>query len=180
MPSREYHSRLFRVALVPVALIVLGAFALSAAAILENLRFAGATSQILGFVRMVRLFVNEQKTYSLGMGEDVWATMVRVQQIPESVAQVNPWGGKIRVIATSTTEMSFESDLPAQDCRRMVLYFGGLDSEKSGIISIAARSDLAPTWSVVYPAPADKQVATAEESCGPTKRSYLALVFKVK
>jgi hypothetical protein len=180
MPSREYHSRLFRVVLVPVALVVLGAFVLSAAAIRENLRFAGAASQILGFVRMVRLFVNEQKTYSLSLGEDVWATMVRVQQIPESVPQVNPWGGKIRVLATSTTEMSIESNLPSQDCRRMALYFGGLDPEKSGILSIAARSDLAPAWSVVYPAPADKQVAAVEESCGPTKQSYLAVVFKIK
>jgi len=180
MSSKRKHSLLFSIVLVPVTLIILGAFALSGASVLENLRFSNATAQILGFVRTVRAFVNEQKTYTPAVGEDIWATLSRIQRIPSSMHQTNPWGGTIRTLATTSTEMDVESDLPSQDCRRMALYFLGLGPAELGLLSIAAKADQNTKWSVIYPSNTNSPTALVEASCGPTKTSRIALVFKIK
>ncbi|MFA5041423.1 MAG: hypothetical protein WC464_07305 [Bdellovibrionales bacterium] len=180
MPSQGKQSLLFSAVLVPVALIILGAFALSAAAVFENLRFASGTTQILEFVRQVRSFVNEQKTFSFNLGENVWLAMIRFQQIPRTSLQTNPWGGTIRAIITANTEMSIESDLPSQDCRRMASYLIGRGPQTLGLLSIAAHSNQDTTWSVIYPPPPGGQAPTVKAACGPTSLSRLALVFKIK
>jgi len=164
-----------------VILVVLGSIALSAASIFENFRFVNATSQILGFVKIVRTFMTEQKTFSLNIGEDVWAAMVRVQQIPQASSPLNPWGGRIRAIAATGTEMRIESDIPSQDCRRIALYFVGLGPEELGLAGIQAQAAANAPWYIVYPPPsAAQQVEAAEASCGNGGQSRIALIFKMR
>ncbi len=181
MPSRKRFSLLYSIVLVPVVLIVLGSVALSAAAVFENFRFANATAQILGFVKIVRTFLAEQNTFFLNIGEDVWAAMVRVQQIPSTVPPLNPWGGKFRVNAITNAQMRIESDVPSQDCRRIALYFVGLGPEELGLVTIQAQAEQSATWYIIYPpSSAAQQVAAAEASCGPGDRARLALVFRMR
>jgi len=179
MPSRKNRSQLYAFVLVPIVLILLGAFALSAASVFENMRFAKATTQILSFVRMIRSFAGEQKTFSLNSGEDAWAVMVRLGQISATTKPVNPWGGDIRATAAQGGAVRVETDLPSQDCRRIALYFLGLHPSELGLLSVEAQSDQDATWSVVYPSPAAEQVVRTESSCGTTTHSRLALVFKI-
>ncbi|MFA4994409.1 MAG: hypothetical protein WC521_03800 [Bdellovibrionales bacterium] len=180
MPLRKRPSQLFEFVLVPVVFIILGAFVVSGASVFENQRFVKASSQIWGFVRTVRTFINEQKTFSFAIGEDAWAAMVRVQRIPGTTRPLNPWGGSLRAIAVTSTDIRIESDLPSQDCRRTALYFIGLGPENLGLLSVQAQSDQDTKWYLIYPPPSSKQVAAAEASCGPTAHSRLALIFKIK
>ena len=181
MPSRKRQSLLFKAVVVPVVLIVLGAFALSAMSVFENFRFVNATSQILSFVKTVRTFLTEQKTFSLAIGEDVWASMVRVQQIPQAASPLNPWGARIRATVVTASEMRIESDIPSQDCRRISLYFVELGPEEIGLTSIQAQAEQSATWYIVYPPPsAAQQVDAAEASCGPGGQSHIALIFKMR
>ncbi len=180
MLLQEKHSLLFKASIAPVALVILGAFAFSVAAILENVRFANATGQILGFVGKVRSFANEQKTFSPAVGEDVWDAMVRVQQISSATPRTNPWDGTIRAAVTANAEMGVESDLPARDCRRMALYFLGLSPAELGLLSIAAHPDSSAAWSVIYPPQNNNQIVAVNAACGLSGTSRLALVFKIK
>lgn len=123
----------------------------------------------------------EQKTFSLNIGDDVWAAMVRVQQIPQAAAPLNPWGGRIRATVATVSDMRIESDTPSQDCRRIALYFVGLGPEELGLASIQAQAAQSPTWYIVYPPfSAAQQVAAAEASCGPGAQSRIALIFKMR
>jgi hypothetical protein len=180
MPSRKHRSRLFNFVVVPVVLILLGAFALSAASVFENLRLAKATSQILEFIRTVRFFMSQQKTSSFSAGEDVWASMVRLGQIPESAASSNPWGGMLRATATANAAMRIESYLPSQDCRRMALYFLGLGPVELGLLSVEAQPDQEASWYAVYPSPDIEPDAAIKAACGTMRYSQLALVFRIK
>jgi hypothetical protein len=180
MFSLKNRSHLFGFVFVPVVLIILGAFALSAAAIIENMRFVGGTSQVLKHVETIRSFAKEQKTFFLNPGEDVWARMIQVGQISTSAAHTNPWGGELRLIAASETELRIENDLPSQDCRRMTLYFLGSDPVKNGLMLVEARSDQDEQWSTIYPSPDTGRVSVVEASCGVTRHSQLVFVFRIK
>jgi hypothetical protein len=173
-------SHLFGFVFVPVIFVILGAFALSVASVIENVRFVGATAQVLGLVKAVRIYTVEQKTFSFVPGEDVWARMIQVGQMATSTDHINSWGGEVRLIAASATELRIENDLPSQDCRRMALYFLGLDPPGIGLLSIEAQSDLDETWSPIYPTPDSGQVAAAGVSCGATRQARLAFVFRLK
>ncbi len=165
---------------IPVVLIILGAFAVSAGAVVENLRFVRATSQLLGLVDSVRSFAGQQRTLIFNSGEDILADMTRLGQTPPPLARTNPWGGDIRTIAIANMAMRIESYLPSQDCRRLAQYFLGRQPAELGLLSADAQSDIDTSWSAIYPPPAIGADSAAETACGKTSFSRLALVFRIR
>jgi len=180
MPSRKNKSKLYDVVLVFVSVTLVAAFAISVAAAFENMRFAQATSQILRFVKVTRAFAKDQQTFYMFPGQDVWKIMVQSGQIVSSPEPKNPWEGSLKATAVSNTAVRIETVLPAQDCRRTVLYFLKYDTVDLGLLSIEAKSEQSPLWTTAYPpGPATADIQT-EAACGTTRRSELALTFRIK
>ena len=180
MAKSKNRSQLHLFIAIPVVLIILGAFVLSAGAVVENLRFVRAASQILGLVDFVRSFAGQQRTVVFNSGDDIWADIARLGQTPPPRARTNPWDGSIRTIAIANMAMRIESDLPSQDCRRLALYFLERQPAELGLLSEEAQSDQETSWAAIYPPPASGADFAAETACGKTHFSRLALVFRIR
>jgi hypothetical protein len=166
---------------IPVVLIILSALALSAEAVVENLRFVRAADRVLELVSTVRTVAAGQKGFAQNPGEDVWADLEHVGQIIPSDTHPNPWGGDTRMVTVANQAMRIESDVPRHDCRRLALYFLARQPSELGLLSIEAQAAGATAWGAIYPVSAtyknDDVVAAA---CGHASYARLALVFQIR
>lgn len=179
MPSQNQRSFLHILIAIPVIAIIAGAFALSIAAVLENLRFVKATHQILEIVGSVRAVVAEQKTFAQNPGEDIWFDLERVGRIPSSGTHPNPWGAEVQAVSVANVAMRIESDMPSHDCRRMALYFLN-QSPELGLLAIEAQGTNSLIWAPIYPLPEGAHGHIEEAACGTTPNSRLAVVFRIR
>ena len=172
---------------IPVALIVLGALALSVAAVVEELRFIRAADRTLELVSTVRTVAAGQKGFAPTAGEDVWADLEHIGQIFPDPGHPNPWGGEVRMTTAAmnvvgTMAMRIESDVPRHDCRRLALYFLGRQPADLGLLAIEAQPATdSKRWGAIYPLPAGyKSADLVEAACGQSSYSRLALTFRIR
>jgi hypothetical protein len=163
-----------------VAVIVLGAFAMSGAAIFENLRFVRAADQILELVSMVRSMASQEKGFAQNPGEDIWSDLIGAGQIEQSASHLNPWQGWVRAVTVTNMAMRIESDLPTHDCSRLALYFLGRQPAELGLLRIEAQSTVDTGWFVIYPLAGVTYSYVADSACGHAPYARLALVFRVR
>jgi hypothetical protein len=179
MALRNTKITLHGIVAIPVAFIVLGAFALSIAAVIENLHFINATNQILSIVSTVRSLTAGQSSFAQTPGEDIWAALEHSGQIISSPSHPNPWHGEMRIITISNSAMRIESDLPTHDCRRLALYFLQHQPTDLGLVTIEAQSFTDALWTPIYPGlTADEHIT--QQACGKPPYSRLALIFKIR
>jgi hypothetical protein len=179
MFSRKFKLPLFAMIVVPASLIILAALGLSGAAVIENLRFIGAESQILDLLSKVRTVANGQKGFATNAGEDIWDAMERAGQTFPT--HYNPWQGEIRAVTVPNSGMRIETDLPTRDCRRLALYFLGRQPGEVGLLSIQAEPYPAESWGQIYPiAAAHKNDSVVESACGRATYARIALVFRLR
>ena len=163
-----------------VVVVVLGSFALSGAAVVENLRFVKATSQILEPVGLVRTIIAQQPGFIQKPGENIWDDLARVEQIPSGSDHVNPWGSDVHVVAATNVAIRIESDLPTHDCRRMALYFIN-QAQGFRLLAVEAQPFEQVLWSPIYPMPENTlRDSVVDVACGKAHAARLALVFKVR
>jgi len=179
MSSRNNKISLHNIVAVPVAFIVLGAFAMSIAAVMENVHFINATNQIFSLVSTVRMTTSDQKTFIEMPGEDVWADLERAARIPADTPRTNPWHGNIRILSLSDKAMRIESDLPTHDCRRLVEYFLSHQPADLGLLAIEAQSLNNSTWLRLYPLQTAHNYMT-NTACGTSPYARLALIFTIR
>jgi len=178
---RNHAPTLHIVIAIPVVLIVVGALALSAAAVAENLRFIHAADNTLELVSVVRTIAARQKGFAQNPGEDVWADLEHIGQIIPSERHPNPWGGEIRMVTVANNSMRIESDVPTHDCRRLALYFLARQPPELGLSSIEGQATGATAWGAIYPVPAVyKSIDVAQAACGYGGWARLALVFRIR
>ena len=182
MSVRKNISYLYPIVSIPVILIILGSFALSGAAVMENLRFINATNQVLELVSLVRQMSGAQKnsTFFQNPGEDIWADLEGMGQIVSPDRRVNPWKGDIRAVTVAPGAMWIESPMPTHDCRRLALYFMERSLTELGLVAIKARSPDAQNWGQIYPPGAEARGRETEMTCGTDPLARLALVFKLR
>ncbi|MGB9153573.1 MAG: hypothetical protein WCD70_10860 [Alphaproteobacteria bacterium] len=163
-----------------VTVAVLGAFALSGAAVMENARFVKATNQILEPIGLVRGIIAQQQSFVEIPGQDVWADLARLGRVASATDHLNPWGSDVHVVAVTNAMIRVESDLPAHDCRRMALYFLN-QAQGFGIVAIEAQPFEDILWARIYPPPENMSHNRAVElACGDTHAARLGLIFKVR
>jgi hypothetical protein len=181
---RKKSPSLFSMVVGPVGLIIVASFALSAAAVVENMRFIHAADQVLILVSEVRSIAAGQKGFAQNAGEDIWDDLEHVGQIIAPEARKNPWGSDIHAVTVATEAMRIETDLPARDCRRLSLYFLNRQPVELGLLSIQAQSfdyDNSGNWAQIYPTPiARKNDSMVETACGTRSRARLALILRVR
>jgi hypothetical protein len=203
MPSQ--HSRptlkIFIITIFVIA-VVLGAFALSGAAVVENLRFAKAIDQILEPIGLMRSIIEQQPTFSENPGADIWAELARLRRIPSATGHVNPWGSDpmslttaqtmssttghvnpwgsdVHVFAVTNAAIRVESDFPTHDCRRMALYFLN-NAPAFELLAIEAQPFEQVLWTPIYPMPTNAlRDSVVDVACGNAPAARLALVFKL-
>ena len=166
---------------IPVVLIIAGAFAMSVAAVAEDLRFVNAADQVLALVGSVRSMATQQNGFAQTPGEDVWGDLEKAGQVIPASRRINPWHGDVRAVTVAPAAMRVETDLLTRDCRRLALYFLGRRPAELGLLSIEAQPVDTPTWTPIdldaVPAVYDRMVGGA---CGKDKYARLAIIFKVK
>lgn len=172
-------NRLYTLTLIPVALICLGAVALSTRALFENLRFVSATNDLSTVVTSVRSYAKEQRSYSFIPGEDILTKMIALGQMPAKV-RANPWDGALSAFVAPDMGLRIETDLPAHACRRIALYLFGRKPADLGLMSMEARSEPKPAWSSIYPVQGIDTGLAAQNACGKSGHAHLALVFKIR
>jgi hypothetical protein len=179
MPLRPTKFSLHTLVAIPVAAIVLGALAMSIAAVIENVHFINATNQILGVVGSVRTIAAGQASFAQTPGEDVWADLERLGQIAATSTHPNPWHGDVQIKTVSNAAMRIESVLPTHDCRRMAIYFLEHQPTDLGLISMDAQSVNNRDWMAIYPA-VTLPVRVADLACGRMPYARLALTFTIR
>lgn len=173
-------SILYHVVLVPVIVVILGAFGLSAASIYENIRFVRANAQIMSFVQNVRAFQSAKGATPLAPGEDVWASMVRAGQLSKSTPQANPWHGGFWATAAANASLRIIDEVPARDCRRMGLYIIGLDASEIGLLALEVQPQNDSRWYSIPISTEPGISATIEKACGTLDTARLALWFRIR
>jgi len=164
-----------------IAIIVLGAFSMSIAAFMENLRFVKANNQILWLVSMVRSIAAQQKGFGQNQGEDIWGDLIGAGQIDPSFSHANPWRGEVRAITVANMAMRIENDLPTHDCSRIALYFLGHQPSELGLMQIEGQAVGDNTWLPIYPLSSGIGARHAAEiACGRGTYARLALIFRVR
>jgi hypothetical protein len=178
---RETPKSLFVICAVLVIAIIAGAFMLSGGAVVENLRFIGATNQILDLVSNVRVVASGQKGFAQAPGEDIWSDLEHAGQVLPTATPLNPWKGELHAVTVANSAMRIETLLPAHDCRRLALYFLGRQPAELGLLSLQAQPETESGWSQIYPAAAGYKAETlAESACGNNKTVRLALIFRIR
>jgi len=181
MNLKNHLPSLHIVVAIPVILIILGALAMSAEAVMENLRFVRAADRVLELVSTVRTVAAGQKGFAQNPGEDVWVDLEHIGQAAPADAHPNPWGGDMRMVTVANQAMRIESDVPRHGCRRLALYFLARQPSELGLLSIEAQAAGATAWGAIYPVSAiyktDDVVAAA---CGRGNYARLALVFRIR
>jgi hypothetical protein len=165
---------------LPVALIIIGAFTVAAAAVIENLRFIRTTNQILSFVALTRSMVVQQSGFAQNPGEDVWVALEHAGQVPPGASHLNAWHGDMRATVLTASAMRVENDLPTHDCRRLAIYFTEHDPAGLGVLAIEGQSTATNIWATIYPSPAVAHGKAAETACGNAPYARLAFVFKLR
>lgn len=180
MSSQRNNASNFLLIAAPVVLVIAGAFLIAVQSAFENLRFMRATGQISLFVNTARSVAVDQKNLIFTPGEDVWMDMIKTGQIASSTDHNNPWGGAIRATAVDNNSMRVESDLPVHECRRIMLYFMEHNPVEQGLLAVEAQQEGDVVWGHVYPAVSDKATLAPEEACGRSKKSTLAMIFRLR
>ncbi len=166
---------------IPVVIIIAGAFMMSVAAVVENLRFVTVTNQILALVASVRSIASLQSGFAQVPGEDVFSDLEKAGQTIPASDHTNPWHGEIRAVTVAPSAMRIETDLLTRDCRRVALYFLGRKPAELGLLTIEAQTVDAAVWIpvdlVASPALYDQLVGNA---CGKARYARLAVIFRVK
>ena len=166
---------------IPVIIIVAGAFTMSVAAVVENLRFVKAADQILALVGSVRSIASQQSGFAQVPGEDVFGDLEKAGQTIPASSHTNSWHGEIRAVTVAPSAMRIETDLLTRDCRRMALYFLGRKPAELGLLTIEAQAVDAAVWTpvdlIASPELYEHLVGSA---CGKANYARLAVIFRVK
>lgn len=166
--------------LVPVGVIVIGAVAVAGLAMVENIRFARATEQVLGVATMAHNLAITDRNFAAQAGEDLVRALARVGYVRgvtdgQPSTLTNPWLKPIRLTAMLPSIMRLETDLPTRDCRRLAMFF----IKNSGAARVRVLEARAGNlWKRFYdslkPPPDEKAVDAA---CGRADEATLAVVF---
>jgi hypothetical protein len=173
--------------LFPTAVVILAAIGTSGAAIIENIRFARATDQILRLVATTHDVALTDKNFASQPNEDLLGELVHGGLISGAIAGRpvtlhNPWNGTVTSMAMAPSVMRIETNMPARDCRRLALFFvkNGTDL---GLNFMETHEDAGKTWHRFYDrasgllAPSNQPV---EAACGTAPQVTLALAFLLR
>jgi len=160
---------------------------LALASVLENIRFARATGQILGFIAAARDYAIREKGFALQPGEDALLVLTRADTITDvtigesSVTMYNPWHGIVTATVSMPSIVRLETEVPVRDCRRLALFFIK-EAGSLGFQAMEAREGATGAWRRFYDGvsihiPGSRSI---EAACGETSRTIVALVFMVR
>jgi hypothetical protein len=167
--------------------VTLGAIWIISAAIIENIRFAKGTTQMMHLVTSAHTLAAQDKNFASQPNEDLLFDMMRIGMITEyvnskPVTMVNPWNGAVRLLSPVPAMMRIETALPNHDCRRMALFFVK-NSSDLGLKIVEVHGDNAQTWQRFY-APADginnSNVRAIEDACNQSSYVTLAFVLTIR
>ncbi|MDX2028394.1 MAG: hypothetical protein SFW62_07140 [Alphaproteobacteria bacterium] len=169
------------VVLVPVAAIILGALVIAGTAMLENVRFARATEQILGLTAIAHDFAKRDRNFATQPGEDLLKSLSnagRVQGVIDGKPALlaNPWRMPVKMSAMLASVMRLETTVPTRDCRRLAMFL-----VKNGVAldvrALEAHSNNT-TWQRFYDRTKDVVDEKAiDAACGRSDEAVLAVVF---
>ncbi len=171
-----------------VAIIIAAAIGVAGASMLENMRFARATDQIIALVAPARDLAAHDKNFAAQPGEDLLASLARARAVPNIVTtsqpavMANAWQGSVHASVASSGVMRIESDVPAHDCRRLALFLAKNGGD-SGLQLMEARQESAAQWQRLY----DNTLPTAvnesqvQAACGQAPQQVtLAMAFRLR
>ncbi len=175
------------IVLVPTAVAVLAAIWVSTSSIIENIRFARATDQILHTVSVLREVAATDKNFATHPGEDLLVGLGQAGLLAGVMGGTpatleNSWKGTVisNVVTASTARI--EAVMPTRDCRRMSLFFVR-NSADLGLNLMEARENSGGIWHRFYDRAVDASIpgnAPVEAACGQDSRATLALIFQLR
>jgi hypothetical protein len=183
--SSDVSSGLFlrKLVFLLIALIVVISLWITAAAVVENIRFAQATDQILHLIATARDFASTNKNFAAQPGQDLLKELVRAGNgegvIDGQPAMLkNSWNGYVTATASAPSTMRVETDIASRDCRRMALFFlkNGRDL---GLNMMEANQDTPPLWRQFFnqKGMSSSGNQSVEVACGESSHVTLALGF---
>lgn len=189
-PSKKItgqHQVLRMLILLPTIAIVLAAAWISGMAILENIRFAKATSQILILVKTAHDIAFSDKNFATQPNEDILDDLTRAEALSDTiegkpVTLRNPWQGSMTSLVTTPSIMRIESIVPSRACRRMALFFART-ADDLGLKIMEARDEAGKSWRRFYDRASTPSIPDSqpmEAACGDEPRVTLALVFALR
>jgi hypothetical protein len=150
-PSPATQNRFLRTLIVlPTAAIILFTAWISGSAIIENLRFAKATGQILRVLEIARSYATSDKNFALTPGQDILNDLSHAGLLTGVVegtpaTMTNPWKQSFTVYASAPSMMRIEAHMPPQACRRLALFFLR-DFGDLGLKIMETREAQSETW----------------------------------
>jgi hypothetical protein len=172
------------VVMVPTVTVILAAIWISGMSMIENIRLAHATDQIVKLVVMTHDIASTDKNFALRPSEDVLGELAHAGLLNEVTDQspaslLNPWKGQLTALITLPSAMRIESVLPARDCRRLAQFFirNGADL---GLSSMEARESTDKIWHQIYGRAQPASSQPVEMACGQGTGTTLAVVFLLR
>ncbi|MFY9288871.1 MAG: hypothetical protein WAO98_10270 [Alphaproteobacteria bacterium] len=166
--------------IIPVVAIIIMATVITAASVLENIRFARATDQILSLVGTARDYTVHEKNFGLEVNEDLIASLIRNGQLPQ-IPIINPWKEEVKARITSPSVMRLEITVPVHECRRLAFFFLK-DAVALRLKLMEAREGNSGVLRRFYdsslPVLADPK--PVEAGCGETPQATLLLSFNLR
>jgi hypothetical protein len=184
--KRPFDAFLRKSILLPMAVIIAGALWVTAAAMIENIRFAQATDQVLLIVGRARELASLNKNFAATPGEDLLTELARISGIsgvteghPSTL--MNAWDGTMTAKATAPLTMRLETDMPVRDCRRMAIFFIK-NGEGLGLNMMETSQDASGLWRQFYnrKGMSSSDSTSIEVACGDSARVVLAMIFTLK
>lgn len=173
--------------LLATAVVIIAAFWTTGAAILENIRFARATGQILHLIAAAHEFAMTDKNFATQPNEDILSDLTRAGLISgvtdgTPMMLINPWKGIVTSTASAPSAMRIEAHVPARDCRRLALFFvkNGVDL---GLSIVEAHAEGEKLWQRFYDREAGMRTPSnqrTEDACEQVPVVTLALVFVLR
>lgn len=188
MSERAENPTFYRLVAICVGVIIFGALSLTAAAILENVRFSRAINNLLFLVVKTRQIATAQPTFAIVPGVNITDSLVSAQQVPADIAET-PWGDNSTLFSLNNSMMRYEADLPTRDCRRVSLYLLTQHPTNLGLLAIDAQprpvraTQTTQAWIRIYPesdATKLRSVDMIKSACGIGKTARLGLVFRLR
>jgi hypothetical protein len=188
MSERAENSTFFRLVAFGTILVIGGALFLAGAAILENVRFARATNNILILVNKARQIATTQPTFAIVPGVNIADALLESLQIkPEML--VTPWGDSTSLVSLNNSMMRYEAELPTRNCRRLALYLLAQRPTELGLLTIEAQprtprtSQTTPIWVHIFPEPAGGRLRGTDmvvPACGMGETARVGLTFRFR
>jgi hypothetical protein len=172
---------------LPVVFVICLAIWLAFASVMENMRFAQATNQLVGVISGARDYAAREKNFAMLPGEDLLNPLARTGLVPNievmggNAQIINPWSGVIRATTVAPSTMRIETFVPVRDCRRMALMLVR-DARELGLQLMEAREGSSIAWRRFFEGNNNHNLDSRpiEAACGQWPQATLALVFGLR